>query len=105
MCQFTSLLTEHFDLVGFPIIIFFVCSSVVCRHCVPYYQQYLCSLRSSVYNLELDIWLFSDAPSNNWLDSFKIIPKYPTEQLITQQPMTYPEIFQQDSQEVCWYLK
>lgn len=81
----------------------FVCSSVVCRHCMPYYQQYL--YLNSIF------WLFSDAPSAltafqiTGLIALKIIPKYPTEQLITQQPMTYPEIFQQDSQEVCWYLK
>lgn len=46
----------------------FVCSSVVCRHCVPYYQQYLCSLRSSVWNSIF--WLFSDAPST--LTAFQI---------------------------------
>ena len=69
----------------------------------------LCQVAFTIWNSIF--WLFSDAPSAltafqiTGLIALKIIPKYPTEQLITQQPMTYPEIFQQDSQEVCWYLK
>lgn len=59
----------------------FVCSSVVCRHCMPYYQQYLYSLPSSVYNLELDILVVQwcticvNCFSNNWPDSFKNHPE------------------------------